>query len=92
MTDPASDETPSTQYLSSCASSLADEVNLLSRLVYLNKNQHRASIWYQKSVEAYRWSKKILKIFLQPVDLTQPESVRTMLDLMVEVSVCMRGV
>lgn len=85
--DPASEQARSTtSYVSSCASVLEDEVNLLSRLIYLNKNQHRASLWFHKSQEAYRWSKKILKIFLNGIDVTDLEWVKTIIQLIEEVS------
>ncbi|KAG0147147.1 hypothetical protein CROQUDRAFT_656431 [Cronartium quercuum f. sp. fusiforme G11] len=77
-------DNPSTQYISSCAHILTEELNLLSRLIYLNKNQHRASIWFQKTIETYRWSKKILKTLLQPINLTQPEPIRVLLNMMSE--------
>ncbi|CAH7671401.1 hypothetical protein BY996DRAFT_6819014 [Phakopsora pachyrhizi] len=56
------------EYLTQCANSMTEELNLLSRLIYLNKNQHRNSKWYKKCVEAYRWSRRIIKLFSKPLE------------------------
>ncbi|PLW29467.1 hypothetical protein PCANC_15063 [Puccinia coronata f. sp. avenae] len=40
--------------------SLEQELKLLLKLIYSNKNQHHASIWFRKSVEIKRWSNKLL--------------------------------
>ncbi|KAA1099023.1 hypothetical protein PGT21_032874 [Puccinia graminis f. sp. tritici] len=45
---------------------LRDEVNLLSRLIYSNKNQHRSSIWFRRATEVKRWSIKLLPKLQQP--------------------------
>ncbi|EGG00020.1 uncharacterized protein MELLADRAFT_118163 [Melampsora larici-populina 98AG31] len=74
----------SNQYITSTSTSLNDEINILSRLVYLNKNQHRALIWYKKSVEVYRWSKKVLKVLSNPIDVTQTNHIVLILNFLIE--------
>ncbi|WAQ88054.1 hypothetical protein PtA15_9A179 [Puccinia triticina] len=45
---------------------LREEVNLLSRLIYSNKNQHHSSIWFRRATEVKRWSTKLLAKLQQP--------------------------
>ncbi|KAH9466234.1 hypothetical protein Pst134EB_001293 [Puccinia striiformis f. sp. tritici] len=45
---------------------LREEVTLLTRLIYSNKNQHRSSLWFRQSIEVKRWSIKLLTKLQQP--------------------------
>lgn len=74
----------SNQYITSTSNSLNDEINILSRLVYLNKNQHRASIWYKKSVEVYRWSKKVFKVLSLGIDVTKTDHIILILHFLIQ--------
>ncbi|KAH9460798.1 hypothetical protein Pst134EA_017115 [Puccinia striiformis f. sp. tritici] len=45
---------------------LREEVTLLTRLIYSNKNQHRSSLWFRRATEVKRWSIKLLPKLQQP--------------------------
>lgn len=40
---------------------LASELALLTRLIYSNKNQHHAAIWFRRATEVKRWATKLLQ-------------------------------
>jgi len=40
---------------------LATELTLLTRLIYSNKNQHHAAIWFRRATEVKRWTRKLLQ-------------------------------